>query len=169
MACKPVFLIFAQTRYRDVPTFGSDTIRMFSHNVSELKQLAARDYEDILQVSTRVWSLWRCIDDYQCAIPVFEGLLPDHEDNAKLIHLLFILAYWHGLAKLRIHTDKTIAILQEVTKIFGAIIRDFKATVCCKFQTKELSREANARIRRQAVLASRKVRCFKLDQCLLPS
>jgi hypothetical protein len=33
-----------------MPTFGSDTIRRFGTNVSEMKQLAARDYEDILQV-----------------------------------------------------------------------------------------------------------------------
>ena len=32
-----------------VPTFGLDTIRKFT-NISGLKQLAARDFEDILQV-----------------------------------------------------------------------------------------------------------------------
>lgn len=31
-------------------TFGRDTIRKFSDNVSELKELAARDLEDNLQV-----------------------------------------------------------------------------------------------------------------------
>lgn len=36
--------------YRQVPTFGRDTIRCFTNNVSEMKQLAARDYEDLLQV-----------------------------------------------------------------------------------------------------------------------
>lgn len=39
-----------ETRYRLVPTFGKDTIRKFSSNTSELKRLAARDYEDLLQV-----------------------------------------------------------------------------------------------------------------------
>jgi hypothetical protein len=34
-----------------MPTFGRDTIRRFRNNVSEMKQLAARDYEDLLQVS----------------------------------------------------------------------------------------------------------------------
>lgn len=38
------------TRYRQVPTFGKDVIRKFSSNTSEMKRLAARDYEDILQV-----------------------------------------------------------------------------------------------------------------------
>lgn len=33
-----------------VPTFGLDIIRKFTNNVSGLKQLAAWDFEDILQV-----------------------------------------------------------------------------------------------------------------------
>ncbi len=37
--------------YREIPTFGGDTIRRFSRNVSEMKKLAARDFADILQVS----------------------------------------------------------------------------------------------------------------------
>lgn len=41
-------------RYRNMPTFGRDTIRRFTNNVSEMKQLAARDWEDILQVR---WTL----------------------------------------------------------------------------------------------------------------
>ena len=32
------------------PTFGLDTIRKFANDISGLKQLAARDFEDILQV-----------------------------------------------------------------------------------------------------------------------
>jgi hypothetical protein len=40
-----------QSSYRQIPTFGRDTIRRFSSNVSELKKMAARDFEDILQVS----------------------------------------------------------------------------------------------------------------------
>lgn len=37
-----------------VPSFGRDTIRRFVNNVSDLKQLAARDYEDLLQVCVLV-------------------------------------------------------------------------------------------------------------------
>ena len=37
--------------YRQIPTFGRDTIRRFRRNVSELKQMAARDFEDLLQVN----------------------------------------------------------------------------------------------------------------------
>jgi hypothetical protein len=40
------------TRYRKVPTFGRDTIRKFSNNASGMKNLAGRDFEDLLQVRT---------------------------------------------------------------------------------------------------------------------
>ena len=36
-------------RFRDIPAF-SQTIHRFTNNVSEMKKLAARDYEDMLQV-----------------------------------------------------------------------------------------------------------------------
>jgi hypothetical protein len=39
------------TRFRAMPTFGSSTIRRFGTNASEMKKLAARDFEDLLQVS----------------------------------------------------------------------------------------------------------------------
>jgi hypothetical protein len=38
-------------RYRAVPTFGRSTIRRFSNNASAMKKLAARDFEDLLQVA----------------------------------------------------------------------------------------------------------------------
>jgi hypothetical protein len=36
-------------RFRQVPTFGRDTIRRFSNNASGMKKLATRDFEDLLQ------------------------------------------------------------------------------------------------------------------------
>ena len=36
--------------YRQIPTFGRDTIRRFATNSSEMKKMAARDFEDLLQV-----------------------------------------------------------------------------------------------------------------------
>jgi hypothetical protein len=38
------------TRFCKVPTFGCGTIRSFRNNVSAMKQLAGRNFEDILQV-----------------------------------------------------------------------------------------------------------------------
>ncbi|KAJ2971466.1 hypothetical protein NUW54_g12501 [Trametes sanguinea] len=37
-------------RFANVPTFGCDTIRHFGANIAGLKKLAARDFEDLLQV-----------------------------------------------------------------------------------------------------------------------
>ena len=39
-----------QNRFRQIPTFSRFTIRCFHNNVSEMKKLAAHDFEDILQV-----------------------------------------------------------------------------------------------------------------------
>jgi hypothetical protein len=38
------------TRFHLIPTFGRSTIRKFHTNTSEMKRLAARNFEDILQV-----------------------------------------------------------------------------------------------------------------------
>ncbi|KAE9387585.1 hypothetical protein BT96DRAFT_754078, partial [Gymnopus androsaceus JB14] len=36
-------------RFRNIPTFGRSTIRKICKNVSDMKNVAARDYEDYLQ------------------------------------------------------------------------------------------------------------------------
>ena len=36
-----------------MPMFGSSTIRRFAMNASEMKKLAAHDFEDLLQVSCK--------------------------------------------------------------------------------------------------------------------
>ena len=57
LKCYPATLdaltsVHSQLRYHQIPTFGHGTIRRFPSNVSEMKKLAARDFEDILQVRT---------------------------------------------------------------------------------------------------------------------
>ncbi|KAF7976211.1 hypothetical protein HWV62_7218 [Athelia sp. TMB] len=120
-------------RYRLMPTFGHDTIRKFTTNCSEMKKLAAHNYEDLLQ----------------CAIPAFDGLLPEPH-NKIVLTLLFRLGEWHALAKLRMHTDTTLTQLDSVTTILGQELRRFSKITCASFQTVELPREAAARARRQA-------------------
>ncbi|KAJ3530358.1 hypothetical protein NMY22_g8609 [Coprinellus aureogranulatus] len=85
-------------RYRLTPTFNQ-TIRRFHASVSQLKRRAARDYEDILQ----------------CSIPAFDGLL-EEPLNSFVITLLYLNARWHALAKLRMQTDATVALLDETTE-----------------------------------------------------
>ncbi|KIK34655.1 hypothetical protein CY34DRAFT_97579 [Suillus luteus UH-Slu-Lm8-n1] len=119
-------------RYRKVPSFGQATIRRFSSNVSELSNMAARNYEDLLQ----------------CSIPVFEGLLPAPH-NKILMNLLFTMSHWHGLAKLRMHSEITLEILNQQTTHLGEQFRHFKEKVCASYQTQELDREVSVRSRRQ--------------------
>ena len=85
----------------------------------------------------------------QCAIPVFDGLLPEPH-NSCILRLLFDLAYWHGLAKLRLHTDRTLEILSEATMSVGDSFRSFEQETCTAFETQELKREQAARQRREA-------------------
>jgi hypothetical protein len=44
-------MVLISNRFRKTPPF-SQAIRKFTNNVSELKKLAARDYEDLLQVTS---------------------------------------------------------------------------------------------------------------------
>lgn len=59
-------------RYRQTPPFSQAVIRRFSNNVSEMKKLAVRDFEDLLQ----------------CSIPAFEDLL-EEPHNKQVMRLLY--------------------------------------------------------------------------------
>ncbi|KAG6906039.1 hypothetical protein DXG01_016189 [Tephrocybe rancida] len=124
-------------RFRAIPTFGRDTIRRFTNNASELKKMAAHNYEDLLQ----------------CFIPVFDGLLSDDAPsflNRRILRVLFHITHWHALAKLRLHSSATLGLLDKQTSIVGDCLRDFQANICPLFATRELRREAVARERRSA-------------------
>ena len=71
--------------------------------------------------------------------------------------LLFDLAHWHGLAKLRMHIDPTVDVLSQVTTSFGNSLRAFKERTCEVFPTRELERERDARKRRQEKSAANTV------------
>lgn len=81
-------------------------------------------------------------------MPVFDGLLPAKHNN-DIQSLLFTTAEWHTLAKMRLHTDSTLAWLDESTKAFGKEIRRFQRHTCSFFDTRELPQEEAARSRRQ--------------------
>ncbi|KAH9169480.1 hypothetical protein EDB89DRAFT_2098737, partial [Lactarius sanguifluus] len=125
-------------RYRDMPTFGRAVIRKFGNNASAMKNLAARDFEDLLQ----------------CAIPAFGGLLDD-KNNEVILDLLFELATWHALAKLRLHTESTVCELELSTTRLGRILRKFAKTTCEEFITFDLPSEEAARGRRKAARATK--------------
>ncbi|KAG2139092.1 uncharacterized protein EDB93DRAFT_1253157 [Suillus bovinus] len=120
-------------RFRQVPTFGNGVIRKFANKTSEMKRLAARDFEDILQ----------------CSIPVFEGLFPtDH--NAAVQSLLYQFAQWHALAKLRMHSDSTVIFLEDIFKKLSQRLRKFQCDTCAAFAMIKLPREKAAQLRRLA-------------------
>ncbi|KAI0634460.1 hypothetical protein C8Q77DRAFT_1217600 [Trametes polyzona] len=120
-------------RFRQVPTFGRSTIRKFAYNVSEMKRMAARDFEDILQ----------------CIIPCIEGLIPSPH-NESILTLLYHMAYWHALAKMRMHTDTSLSLLDNSTIILGHHLRYFAYTTCAAFDTKETASEYSTRLRANA-------------------
>ena len=53
-----VQLELIMSRYRRIPTFGRGTIRRFHENASAMKKLAARDFEDLLQVDKSLNDLY---------------------------------------------------------------------------------------------------------------
>ena len=88
-------------------------------------------------------------------MPVFEGMLPPPHDEL-VMKLLFTLAFWHGLAKLRLHTEETLAIFHGVTWELGYTTCEFVSTTCDTYDTRELPSEEAARGRRTAALTARK-------------
>ena len=147
-------------RFRQVPTFGRDTIRKFGGSVSAMKKLAGRDFEDILQVSAFPSILPDLASETQflslkCWIPVLEDILPNREHNKALLDLAFDLATWHAYAKLRLHTTHTIKSFRTQTKELGCQLRHYANKVCPEYATKPLPGEAAASHRRKATKAKK--------------
>ena len=90
----------------------------------------------------------------QCAIPVFEDLLPQPH-NKIIITLLFELSMWHALAKLRLHTESTLRSLETTTKRLGGVVRQFKKVTCTAYIAKSLPADEAPRGRRTAALHSK--------------
>lgn len=75
---------------------------------------------------------------------MFEDLLPSPH-NTVILKLIFRLSHWHGLAKLRLHSDLTLDILDTETTYLGDALRTFKNKTCAAFQTREFKREVDSR------------------------
>ncbi|KLO18138.1 hypothetical protein SCHPADRAFT_820248 [Schizopora paradoxa] len=127
-------------RYSDVPVFGESTIRHFPPNTSELKKLAAHDFEDIIL----------------CSIACFEDLLPS-DDNKVVLDLLYTMCQFHSFAKLQMHTAETVSRLRSVITKLGNDLRAFSSSVCANYDTYETESEMQARgranLRRAALKA----------------
>jgi hypothetical protein len=116
-----------------------------------MKKLAAHHFEDLLQVewiqSAIGWAMM--LTPWQCALPVLDGLLPTPH-NATILDLVFVMGCWHAYAKLRLHTEQTLASFERLTADLGTLLRHFSTVTCAAFRTIELPRERAARIRRAA-------------------
>ena len=62
----------------------------------------------------------------------------------QVLGSLFLCAHWHGLAKLRMHTDATLNVLDSLTTKTSAAFRNFTDVVCPQFATHELAHERQA-------------------------
>ncbi|EUC55133.1 hypothetical protein RSOL_093500, partial [Rhizoctonia solani AG-3 Rhs1AP] len=98
-----------------------------------MRKFAARDFEDVLQ----------------CCIPCFQGLFPAPDDE-EIITLLFTLAEWHALAKLRVHTPTTLDRLRAQTAALGRRLRRFEKDITPRYATVETDQEFELRSRREA-------------------
>ncbi|KAL0059921.1 hypothetical protein AAF712_013268, partial [Marasmius tenuissimus] len=115
-------------RFRRVPTFDNGTIRRFVNNVTLMKKFAFRDFEDVIQ----------------CAIPCFEGLLPEPH-NKDLLDLLWDFNVLMAYASLGLHTDSTVATLDSTITELGKSLRRFANTTCAAYETREIPEEAEKR------------------------
>ncbi|KAG9092910.1 hypothetical protein FS749_015341 [Ceratobasidium sp. UAMH 11750] len=108
-------------------------IRNFSFDVSEMTKFAARDYEDVLQ----------------CFLPAIEGLFTD-EQHRRISALVFTFAKWHTLAKLRMHTESTLQVLELETRVLAQRLRLFQQFIAIEFPLiLEISAEFEVQKRRE--------------------
>jgi hypothetical protein len=77
----------------------------------------------------------------------------EHDKILRLV--LFEAATWHGLAKLRLHTESTLHELDNSTVRLGEYMRNFERTVCPAYKTKDLPSEQAARTRQRARKAAK--------------
>jgi hypothetical protein len=80
---------------------------------------------------------------YMC----LEGIL-EEPFNGMLLDLLYTLQFWHSMAKMRMHTDSTLDILEDATVALGWELRRFAVVLCPNYKTKESAREFAARKKR---------------------
>ena len=90
--------------------------------------------------------------------------------------MLFILGTWHSLAKLRMHTDLSLGLLDDATTCLGVSLRYFTRVTCPEFTTKETAAEYNKRKRKEATSSTtapgsntRKLKTFNMNTIKLHS
>lgn len=64
--------------------------------------------------------------------------------------MLYSLAYWHALAKMRLHTESSVKMLEEAHTAMSHRLRYFATVIAPSFDTYETDREHAKRVRDQA-------------------
>ncbi|KAJ3846642.1 hypothetical protein EV368DRAFT_88715 [Lentinula lateritia] len=108
--------------------------------VEELNHRSLKSRTANFFISEALLAKVRMVSKPKCAIPVFEGLLPGPV-NSKLMTLLYRAAEWHALAKLRMHTEKTLDYMETLTYEFGKLMHQFQDLSNNSFQTYKTDRE----------------------------
>ena len=78
------------------------------------------------------------------------------------------MATWHGLVKLRLHTDSTLTDLENSSTRLGDLLRKFKTDICSAYITQDLPSEEAARGRRQAAKMQKAAEAQKVAPLKLP-
>ena len=110
-------------------------------NVSEMKRLVAYNFKDLLQVHNSSVATCRILTDLSSAVhspgvqrPVTRS--PQHSSTRPPFPSLPLV-----LPSQAVHTDKTLKIMDNVTKSLGNTICAFEANACLVFRTRELKCE----------------------------
>jgi hypothetical protein len=60
-----------------------------------------------------------------------------------MLTLLYRLAEWHALAKLRMHMESTLTLMELVTAVLGHELQKFRNGMCQSYNMVELQKEAD--------------------------
>jgi hypothetical protein len=93
------------------------------------------------------------MDRKQCALPVLDGLLPK-EFQGVVNKLVFSANDWYALAKLRLHTDSSLRLLERRTTDIGRLMRQY-SRVTADVHMVELPAEVEKRKRHAAKVAQK--------------
>ena len=73
-----------------------------------------------------------------------------------ILDLLYVLATWHAIAKLRMHSTSTLSVFDGVTKVLGQLLRRFNDHVCPKYNTRDTPSKLKKQASRTASEAAKK-------------
>jgi hypothetical protein len=76
-----------------------------------------------------------------------------------ILDLIFLLATWHALAKLCMHSTSSHSFFEGVTKALGQLLRRFNDHVCSNYDTVETPAEYAKKARHKAAKAAKSKDC----------